>query len=71
MLERLSLGVASVSGLGKPLAMSLAAVVQHVEVPEASGLVRSQESGREKEPVTHLCRASGEKGHWAWSTKSL
>lgn len=46
MLDRLSRGPASVSELGKPLAMSLAAVVQHVQVLEASGLVRSQKIGR-------------------------
>jgi DNA-binding transcriptional ArsR family regulator len=46
MLERLSQGPASVSELGRPLAMSLAAVVQHVQVLEASGLVRSQKLGR-------------------------
>ncbi|HUB41079.1 MAG TPA: metalloregulator ArsR/SmtB family transcription factor [Streptosporangiaceae bacterium] len=46
MLERLSKGPASVSELGKPLAMSLAAVVQHVQVLEESGLVRSQKTGR-------------------------
>ena len=46
MLERLSRGSASVSELGRPLAMSLAAVVQHVQVLEASGLVRSQKTGR-------------------------
>jgi DNA-binding transcriptional ArsR family regulator len=46
MVERLSRGPASVSELGKPLAMSLAAVVQHVNVLEASGLVRSQKVGR-------------------------
>ncbi|MGH3406084.1 MAG: ArsR/SmtB family transcription factor [Streptosporangiaceae bacterium] len=46
MLERLSRGPASVSELGRPLAMSLAAVVQHVQVLEASGLVRSQKLGR-------------------------
>jgi DNA-binding transcriptional ArsR family regulator len=46
MVERLSLGPASVSELARPLAMSLAAVVQHVQVLEASGLVRSQKVGR-------------------------
>jgi DNA-binding transcriptional ArsR family regulator len=46
MVERLTLGPASVSELGKPLAMSLAAVVQHVQVLQASGLVRSQKVGR-------------------------
>jgi DNA-binding transcriptional ArsR family regulator len=46
MLERLSAGPASVSELGRPLAMSLAAVLQHVQVLEGSGLVRSQKAGR-------------------------
>jgi DNA-binding transcriptional ArsR family regulator len=46
MLERLSKGPASVSELGQPLTMSLAAVVQHVQVLEESGLVRSQKLGR-------------------------
>jgi DNA-binding transcriptional ArsR family regulator len=46
MLERLTLGPASVSELARPLSMSLAAVVQHVQVLEASGLVRSQKQGR-------------------------
>ena len=46
MLERLSVSPASVSELGQPLAISLAAVVQHVQVLEASGLVRSQKLGR-------------------------
>ena len=46
MVERLSLGPASVSELARPLSMSLAAVVQHVQVLEASGLVQSQKIGR-------------------------
>jgi DNA-binding transcriptional ArsR family regulator len=46
MVERLSRGPASVSELGKPLAISLAAVLQHVQVLEASGLVQSQKVGR-------------------------
>jgi len=46
MVERLSLGPASVTELGKPLAMSLAAVLQHVQVLETSGLVRTQKVGR-------------------------
>jgi DNA-binding transcriptional ArsR family regulator len=56
MLERLGQGPASVSELGKPLPMSLAAVVQHVQVLEASGLVRTQKLGRTRtcslNPVT-------------------
>ena len=46
MLERLGRGPASVSELGKPLSMSLAAVVQHVQILETSGLVRTQKIGR-------------------------
>ncbi len=46
MVERLSRGPASVSELAQPLAMSLPAVLQHLQVLEASGLVRSQKIGR-------------------------
>jgi DNA-binding transcriptional ArsR family regulator len=46
MVDRLSHGPASVTQLGQPLAMSLAAVLQHVQVLEACGLVRSQKIGR-------------------------
>ena len=46
MVERLSRGPASVSELAKPFDMSLPAVVQHLQVLEASGLVRSEKAGR-------------------------
>lgn len=46
MVERLSQGPASVSELARPLDMTLSAVVQHLAVLEASGLVRSQKVGR-------------------------
>lgn len=46
MLERLSRGPASVSALAQPLAMSLPAVMQHLQVLEASGLMRSKKIGR-------------------------
>jgi DNA-binding transcriptional ArsR family regulator len=46
MVERLSRGPASVSELARPLEMSLSAVVQHLQVLEASGLVRSEKAGR-------------------------
>jgi DNA-binding transcriptional ArsR family regulator len=46
MVERLSRGPASVSELATPLSMSLPAVVQHLHVLEASGLVSSQKVGR-------------------------
>ena len=46
MVERLCDGPASVSELARPFAMSLPAVVQHLQVLEASGLVRSEKIGR-------------------------
>ena len=46
MVERLSRGPASVSDLARPLDMSLPAVMQHLQVLETSGLVRSEKSGR-------------------------
>jgi DNA-binding transcriptional ArsR family regulator len=46
MVERLSRGPASVSTLAQPFAMSLPAVLQHLQVLEASGLVRSEKVGR-------------------------
>jgi len=46
MVERLSRGAVSVSELAEPLAMSLSAVVQHLQVLETSGLVRSEKAGR-------------------------
>ena len=46
IVERLVRGPASVSQLAEPLPMSLAAVVQHLQVLEAAGLVRSEKVGR-------------------------
>jgi DNA-binding transcriptional ArsR family regulator len=46
MIERLSRGPASVSDLARPFDMSLAAVVQHLQVLEESGLIRSEKVGR-------------------------
>ena len=46
IVARLSRGSASVSELAKPLPMSLPSVIQHLQVLEASGLVRSQKAGR-------------------------
>jgi DNA-binding transcriptional ArsR family regulator len=46
MVDRLTHGPASVSELASPLTMSLPAVVQHLHVLEASGLVRSEKVGR-------------------------
>jgi DNA-binding transcriptional ArsR family regulator len=46
MVDRLSRGPASVSELAKPFEMSLPAVVQHLQVLEQSGLVKSEKVGR-------------------------
>ena len=46
MVERLTRGPASVSELAKPLTMSLPAVVQHLQILEGSGLIRSEKIGR-------------------------
>ena len=46
MVERLSRGPASVSELAKPLAISLPGVMQHLQMLEESGLVRSRKEGR-------------------------
>lgn len=55
MVERLSEGPASVSELARPLDMTLSAVVQHLAVLEASGLVRSEKVGR-----VRICRIEPE-----------
>ena len=46
IVERLTRGPVSVSDLARPLSMSLSAVVQHLAVLEAGGLVRSEKIGR-------------------------
>jgi len=46
MVDRLTRGPASVSELAEPLDMSMSAVVQHLKVLEASGLVHSAKTGR-------------------------
>jgi len=51
MIERLSEGPVSASELAKPLGVSLAAVVQHLQLLEGCSLVRSEKIGR-----TRLCR---------------
>lgn len=46
ILEKLSEGPISVSRLAEPLAITLAAVVQHLQVLEESGLVQTEKLGR-------------------------
>jgi DNA-binding transcriptional ArsR family regulator len=46
ILEKLSQGAVSVSSLARPLDVTLAAIMQHVQVLERSGLVRTTKVGR-------------------------
>jgi DNA-binding transcriptional ArsR family regulator len=55
IVEKLAREPASVSAIARPLAMSLPAVMQHLAVLEASGLVRSTKMGR-----VRMCRVSPE-----------
>jgi DNA-binding transcriptional ArsR family regulator len=55
MVDRLSIGPATVSELAQPLAMSLPAVMQHLAMLEESGLVSSQKVGR-----VRTCRVAPE-----------
>jgi DNA-binding transcriptional ArsR family regulator len=55
ILDRLSRGPASVSELAKPYSSTLAAIQQHVQVLEASGLVVTEKRGRTRE-----CRISSD-----------
>jgi DNA-binding transcriptional ArsR family regulator len=55
IVERLSLGPASVTDIARPLPMSLPAVSQHLAVLERSGLVVSEKAGR-----VRTCRIQAE-----------
>jgi len=46
IMEKLSRGPLSVSRLAEPLDITLAAVVQHLQVLEESGLVQTEKTGR-------------------------
>jgi DNA-binding transcriptional ArsR family regulator len=46
MVDRLSHGPASVGELARPMSMSLAAVVQHLQILEQCGLIRTEKFGR-------------------------
>jgi DNA-binding transcriptional ArsR family regulator len=46
LVEQLSHGPASVTALAEPLDITLAAVVQHLQVLEHSGVVRTEKAGR-------------------------
>ena len=46
IVDRLSRSQASVSEIAKPLKMSLVAVVQHIQLLEECGVIRTQKTGR-------------------------
>ena len=46
IVSRLSRGPASVSEIAAPLSMSLAAVVQHIQILEEGAVIRTQKQGR-------------------------
>ncbi len=46
LVEKIGEGPVSVSKLAEPLAISLAAVVQHMQLLEEAGLVRTEKLGR-------------------------
>lgn len=64
MIERLGRSPATVSELAEPVAISLAAIVQHVQILEACGLVRTEKVGR-----TRTCRIDA--GTLAWAERWL
>ena len=59
IVERLSQGPASVSELASPLPMSLPAVVQHVQVLESAGLIRTEKIGRTRTCHLQVKRLDG------------
>lgn len=70
IVDRLSNGPASVSELARPMAMTLAGVVQHIQILEASSLVVTKKVGR-----VRTCRvgvpALTEAAQWFAERKAL
>lgn len=63
VLERLGAGPASVSELASPFSVSLSAIGQHIQILEASGLVRTHKTGRVRR-VELAPEALGEAEQW-------
>ena len=62
MLRQLGSGPCSVSELARPLSMTLAGVVQHVQILEASGLISSTKFGRTRTcQLNHVALSAVEK----------
>ncbi len=64
IMEKLSQGPISVSRLAEPLDITLAAVVQHLQVLEESGLVQTEKVGRVR--TCHLESAGLSGGNSGW-----
>ena len=65
LLERLGDGPLSVSQLAAPLAVSLAALVQHLQVLEQSDLIRTEKVGRVR--TCAIARGGLDIGDLTWS----
>jgi len=70
LVEALSRGPVSVSRLAQPLDISLAAVVQHLQILEESGLVHTEKSGRVRTCRIELAGLSAA-GQWLADRRSL
>ncbi|MCU1439512.1 MAG: ArsR family transcriptional regulator [Rhodoglobus sp.] len=74
MVERLRAGRLTVSELGEPLTMTLAAVGKHVAVLEAAGIIRTTKQGRVRSCAI-VPRALGPASNWLaeqeafWNTR--
>jgi DNA-binding transcriptional ArsR family regulator len=70
IVERLSRGSASVSELAQPFAVSLASVVQHIQVLEESGVIRTEKVGRVRTCRIDL-QALRTAEHWIVQRRSI
>jgi DNA-binding transcriptional ArsR family regulator len=70
LVARLGQGAASVSELASPFDVSLSAIGQHIQVLEASGLVRTQKAGRVR-TVELLPEALSAAEQWLASHRKL
>lgn len=70
MLEQLSKGDATVSELAEPLNVSLPAVMQHLAVLEASGLIKTKKVGRVRSCTLDTAQLS-QAEHWLNERRQL
>jgi DNA-binding transcriptional ArsR family regulator len=70
LIQRLSRGPAAVSDLARPLPMSLAAVFQHLQVLEHSGVVTTRKVGRVRTCQLDL-RALAQAERWIAQRRAL